>query len=107
MRKSFGEYVGFVDVGYLDIGDPEGLTYSNPVTFGVGVGRFFSQGRYSLLVYYSGYTKILDAYDPPQQLSLGVNARLSEEIIVSLIGSKGIGNSAPDFTLHSGLRIRF
>lgn len=107
MRKGFDDYVTFVDAGYLDIGDPEGVTYSNPFTFGIGVGRFLGQGKYSVLFYYSGYTKILDAYDAPQQLSLGGNVRLSDEIILSIIGSKGIGNSTPDFTLNSGVRIRF
>lgn len=107
MRKGFDDFVTFVDAGYLDIGDPEGITYSNPLTFGVGVGKFFGQGKHSVLIYYNGYTKVLDAYDLPQQLSLGGNVRLSNEIILSIIVSKGIGNSAPDFTLNSGVRIRF
>lgn len=106
VRKTMGDYLGFVDVGYLDIGDPDGITYNNPFSYGVGVGRFFEDGKYSLLLYYGGYSKILDIYDPPQQISLGSNYRLSENVILSMIGSKGIGNSVPDFTFSGGVRIK-
>ncbi|MCK9426934.1 MAG: hypothetical protein M0Q21_12930 [Ignavibacteriaceae bacterium] len=105
LRKSFDSFIGVVDLGYLNIGDPDGVTYKDPFTYGIGIGKFFNTGEYSLLLYYTGYTKIVDAYDSPQQLSLGVNYRTSETIILSVIGSAGKGNFAPDFTLSSGIRI--
>ena len=93
-------------MGYLDIGDPDGITYNNPFTYGIGIGNFFNYGEYSLLLYYSGYSKILDDYDPPQQISLGANYRVSETLILSFIGSAGLGNLMPDYTTSIGVRIK-
>lgn len=105
-RKSFGSFLGVVDLGYLDIGDPDGITYNNPFTYGIGIGKYFNYGEYSLLLYYSGYSKILDNYDSPQQISLGANYRVSETLILSFIGSAGLGNLMPDYTTSIGVRIK-
>lgn len=104
--KSLDSFIGIVDLGYLNIGDPDGITYKDPFTFGLGIGKFFNYGEYSVLLYYTGFTKILDEYDPPQQISFSANYRASEKIILSLITSAGIGNFVPDFTLSGGIRIK-
>lgn len=106
IRKSFGSFLGVVDLGYLDIGDPVGITYKNPFTYGIGIGKFFNYGEYSLLFYYSGYTKILDDYNAPHQISIGVNYCVSEYLILSYIGSAGLGNLMPDYTTSIGVRIK-
>lgn len=106
LRKSFDDFVGIVDIGYLNIGDPDSVTYKNPFTYGIGLGKFFNDGKYSVLFYYAGYTKMIDAYDAPRQISLGINYRASENIILSLINSAGVGNTSPDFTLSGGIRIK-
>ncbi|MFZ5948618.1 MAG: hypothetical protein ACOYU5_11740 [Stygiobacter sp.] len=106
LRKSLESFVGFVDLGYLNIGDPDSVIYKNPFTYGIGLGKFFNYGEYSLLLYYTGYTKIIEEYDAPKQLSLGMNYRASETIILTLISSKGFGNTSPDFTLSGGVRIK-
>jgi len=105
-RKSLDSFVGIVDLGYLNIGDPDSITYKNPFTYGIGVGKFFNYGEYSLLLYYTGYTKIIDGYDAPKQLSIGINYRASDDIILSLISSAGFGNTSPDYTLSGGIRIK-
>lgn len=105
-RKSFGNFLGVVDLGYLDIGDPDGITYKNPFTYGVGIGKFFNYGEYSLILYYSGYSKIVNDYDSPQQISFGANYRISDTLILSFIGSAGLGNLMPDYTSSLGLRIK-
>lgn len=106
LKKSLDDFIGIVDLGYLNIGDPDSVTYKNPFTYGIGIGKFFNYGKYSLLLYYTGYTKIVDSYDAPQQISLGANYRSSETIILSVIGSAGRGNFAPDFTLSGGIRFK-
>ncbi len=106
IRKSIDSFVGILDLGYLNIGDPDSLTYKNPFTYGIGVGKFFNYGEYSLLLYYTGYTKIIDDFDAPRLFSLGVNYRANENIILSVIGSKGFGNTSPDFALSGGIRIK-
>lgn len=106
LRKSLDSFIGIIDLGYLNIGDPDGITYKDPFTFGLGIGKFFNYGKYSLLLYYTGYTKILDEYDAPQQVSFGANYRAIEKIILSVIGSTGFGNTSPDFTISGGIRIK-
>lgn len=105
-RKTLDSFVGIVDLGYLNIGDPDSITYKNPFTYGIGIGKFFNYGEYSLLLYYTGYTKIIDDFDAPKQISLGINYMASDDIILSLISSAGFGNTSPDFTLSGGMRIK-
>lgn len=106
LRKSLNNFIGIADFGYLNIGDPDSITYKNPFTYGIGVGKFFNYGEYSLLIYYTGYTKILDGFDLPNLLSLGINYVAAEKVILSFISSKGFGNTSPDFTLSIGARIK-
>ncbi|MFH1528103.1 MAG: hypothetical protein ABIG69_15970 [Bacteroidota bacterium] len=106
IRKSWQNFISVIDLGYLKIGDPNGITYQDPFTYGIGIGRFFNYGEYSFLLYYTGYTKIVEVYDAPQQLSLGLNYRASKNIIISAIGSEGIGNFAPDFSLSGGIKVQ-
>lgn len=105
-RKSLNTFIAIADFGYLNIGDPDSITYKNPFTYGIGFGKFFNFGKYSLLLYYSGYTKIIESYDLPKQLSLGINYIASDSVIFSFISSKGFGNTSPDFTFSGGIRIK-
>lgn len=105
-KKSFDSFATFAELGYLNIGDPSTITYKNPIIYGLGIWKYFNYGEYSLFVYYNGYTKIVDGYDPPQQVSIGTNYRTSDKVIFSLIASAGIGNFAPDYILSGGIRIK-
>lgn len=106
LKKTFSSFATFAELGYLNIGDPVSITYKNPFTYGLGAGKFFNYGEYSLFLYYNGYTKIVDQYDAPQQVSFGANYKISGKVILSLMTSAGIGNFAPDFTLSGGIRIK-
>lgn len=106
LKKTLNTFALFAELGYLNIGDPSTITYKNPFTYGFGIGKFFNYGEYSLFIYYNRYTKIVDEYDAPQQVSFGANYKLNEILILSLITSAGIGNFAPDYTLSSGIRIK-
>ncbi len=106
VRKTFDSYLAVVDLGYLNIGDPDGIVYKNPFTYGIGIGKFFNYGEYSLLLYYYGFTKIADDYDAPKQISVGANYKANDNLILSAIVSAGIGNLTPEFTLSGGIRIK-
>ncbi len=103
LRKPFGRYNVFADGGYLLLGDPSGINYSNPFSFGFGIGRFFKNGLYSVSVYYKGYTQIIEGIDPPQQISLGLFSHLTDSTIVSLFFGKGFSESSPDYALTGGI----
>ncbi len=106
LRKSLESFIGIIDLGYLNIGDPVSVKYKDPLTYGIGLGKFFNYGEYSLLLYYTGYTTVIEGFDTPKQISLGANYRLSDKVILSAIGSAGIGNTSPDFTLSGGMRVK-
>ncbi len=103
LRKPYGMYSIFADVGYLLLGDPSGYNYINPFSFGFGLGRFFKNGAYSASIYYKGYTQIIGGIDPPQQLSLGLFSRISDSTIVSIFVGKGFSESSPDYALTGGI----
>lgn len=105
LRKRLGQYAAFADVGYKVLGDSDDFSYRNPFNYGFGLGRFFDGGKYSALLYYQGYTKILSEYDPPQQLSLGLNMGTSTALTLSITGTYGFNETTPDFGLSGGMMV--
>ncbi len=107
LRKGFDSYLAIADLGYLNIGDPRGITYNNPFTYGVGFGKYFNDGNSSLLLYYQGFTEIVFGYAAPQQLSLGLNHQLSSKLTLTLIGGVGLTKFSPGLLASTGITWRF
>jgi hypothetical protein len=103
-RKSFDTYVAIVDLGYLNLGDPSGFTYENPFTYSFGIGKFFNDGDYSLLLYYSAYTEVAKGYAPPRQLSLGLNYKAGERLYLTGIAGAGLSNFSPAYSFSIGVK---
>ena len=104
IRQSVDSYLFYISGGYIFFGNPEGIVYNNPYTLNLGVGKFFGEGSVSALLNYSLYSKIVDAYQSPQQLSLGINIISNEKITYIFIGSAGLTNSSPDYVFSAGLK---
>lgn len=105
LSKRWNNYAGFLDVGYWLLGDTPEINYKNPFTYGIGIGRFFQNGQFSALLYYQGYTTILENYDPPRQGSVGFYYRTSDRTIFSATASAGFSDTSPDFGLSLGLNL--
>jgi len=103
LRKGFDSYLAIVDLGYLNIGDPTGIIYNNPFTYGIGFGKYFDDGNSSLLLYYQGYTEIVSGYSAPQQLSLGFNHQLSSKLSLTIIGGAGLTKFSPGLLASAGV----
>jgi len=101
-RKQLFSFIAFGDIGYLNLGDPEQITYLNPFTFGMGIGKGFDYGRYSISLYYQRYTKIYEAYPAPHQLSFGLYINVLNRTFLSIIGSKGLSETSPDVSILAG-----
>ena len=106
LRKGFDSYLAIADLGYLNIGDPTGITYNNPFTYGFGLGKYFNVGNSSLLLYYQGYTEIVSGYAAPQQLSLGLNHQLSSKLTFTIIGGVGLTKFSPAMLASAGVTWR-
>ncbi len=102
VRKSIESFVVVAEAGFIKLGDPSGIDYKNPFTYGIGLGKFISQSGSSVLLYYNSYTRILDNYEPPRQVSLGLNFKLDSTKALSFIGSKGLSSYSPDFSISAG-----
>jgi len=105
IRKSQNSFLFFADIGFLAIGDPENATFNDPMTFGLGVGKFFNQGRSSLMLYYQSYSEILPGYQPPSQISLGYYFRIFPNLILSAVGLVGMSDTSPSVSFLSGLQV--
>ena len=53
------------------------------------------------------YTKILDIYEMPQELSLGFNIIPGDKLTYTFIVSAGLSNSTPDYVLSAGIKYNF
>lgn len=103
IRQTVKSYLAFADLGYIEIGKPANINYRNPISFGLGIGRLFDDGNYSLLLYYQAYTTIIDGYDAPRLISLGFNFKINPKLTLSLIGAGGLSKVTSDFSFSSGL----
>lgn len=103
LRETVESYVGFFDFGYLNIGKTPGLNYTNPFTFGIGIGKFFNDGQYSLLAYYQNYTRIISGYSPPRSLALGLSCKIESSTVLSVIASAGLSQTSPALGFSVGL----
>lgn len=105
VRKSMNSFLLFANVGFLVIGDPADVTFNDPVTFGLGLGKFFNQGRSSLMLYYQSYSEILPGYQPPSQISLGYYFRVFRTLTISMVALAGMSDTSPNVSFLSGLQV--
>ena len=101
-RKLLGDFNIFGDLSYLVLGDPFGFIYQDPLIYGIGAGRFFDNGKYSLSLYYRGYTQISEGIEPPRQLSMGFFVWLGRNTSLSAYAVKGFSESSPDLAFNLG-----
>lgn len=99
ISKRLGNYAGFLALGYWFLGDPPEVDYRNPITYGIGLGRFFNGEKYSALIYYQGYTTILSDFDPPISGSLSLYYDTKSNTVLSITISAGFSSTSPDFGL--------
>lgn len=105
-RKMYGTFKLFADIGYLAIGDPEGINYSNPFFYGIGIGKHAPDGRSSVTFYYQEYGEIIPGLTPPRQLTTGYFRAITNIIGISFYGSKGFGESSPEYSFAVGLDLK-
>lgn len=106
LRKMYGTFKIFADVGYLTLGDPEGINYSNPFFYGIGIGKHAQNGRSSITFYYQEYGQIIPGLTPPRQLTAGYFRSITKILGISFYGSKGFGESSPEYSFAVGFDLK-
>lgn len=104
-KKAIKTFSVFGDVGYLVLGDPKDISYIDPYTLGLGVGKSIRNGKYYALAYYQQYSVIYKNYEPPRQFTLGLNYKINSRFFVSGNWIKGFSETSPDNGLRVGIQI--
>jgi hypothetical protein len=105
LNKQFGTIGTFANVGYLVLGDPPGVDYQNPWTYGIGVGNVFADGKFSIMLNYEAYTRVLENYDAPRETSIGILYQISPSTSLSAISSFGLSGTTPGVGVAIGTSV--
>lgn len=101
-RYTAGDYTGAAGLYYWWMGEPDSVTFDNPVAYSVSAFRRLGGSRFSAGVSASGFTRVLDGVDPFRQLGVTVmyvpaaSRSLSAGIVF------GMSDSAPDIGVTVG-----
>ena len=107
LLQPIGTWISFADVMYLWMGDMEELELNNPLTYGIGLGRGFKEGRWLMSISLNGMTRWIDEYDPPVNVGIGITYSISSHITLSTSVSAGFTETSPDLSLGAGWSTRF
>lgn len=103
LSKGLGSTVMiFTDLMYWWLGDMEDLPLKNGLSYGVGIGKLFRGSAWTGNLSFSGFTEIVDGYDPPLTLAGGAGYRVSEKASLTFSAGTGLSESSPDFTITFG-----
>ncbi|NOX36759.1 MAG: transporter [Calditrichaeota bacterium] len=93
-----------VELGILDIGDPDSITFKNPV-FGSLTLNWFVNPKVALTLYYLWYTQIQDQVEPPRYVNGGVHYQMSNTITLLVTVGRGMSSSSADFNMFTSLEV--
>lgn len=94
------------DVTYWRLGNMDELSLYNPLSVGVGVGKGFFKGALMGSVLFSGSTKVIDGFDPPANLAVGLGYFVSAAMSLNGNISLGLSESSPAFSSGVGVSVR-
>lgn len=104
LSKSFGRVTPFVGVAYTLPGDPEGYELRNSLSARAGAAVQMAKRVRGHVSY--GYAQSVSPLVPDEQeISTGVNAGLSNNVVLGLYGSAGLSRGSPD--VGAGLQLGF
>ncbi len=93
-----------VELGFLDIGDPDSLMFQNPI-FGSLTINYLATNQLSFTAYYLWYTQIQENVEPPRYVNLGMYYRLSDDLTALVVVGRGITRSSAAFNLYTSIEV--
>ncbi|MDY7093009.1 MAG: hypothetical protein SX243_08565 [Acidobacteriota bacterium] len=112
LANRLGRSLLLADLGYWVYGDLPDLELEDGLSYSLGLGRSWAEGRYSALASIFGATEIIDGAEAPLQASLTLNRSLGAGTkaaarSLSLTVGAGLSDASPDFSIAAGWRIRW
>jgi hypothetical protein len=106
LSKKLGEWIGFADVGYTNLGDPPGLDLHNQWNYDLGVGYYFSKELMASL-FYEEWTAVIPELQNPRDLLLAANYVATQAFRLNASVARGLSDGAPNWAFTAGVAIRF
>lgn len=88
-------------IGYWVLGNPENHILKNPFAFKFSIGKSFSNNTFDFYIQFEGYTKIVENYTPPRELSILLKYLINKTTTITFKTSTGLSSSSPDFIFES------
>lgn len=104
--RSISSYYFMADLMKWWFGDLQDLKLQNPLTYSLGIGRSLGGGSWLINSSFTGYTEVIDTYDPPRNLNLGIGYFASRHVSLNSVFSWGLSESSSDFSMGIGWSIR-
>lgn len=106
MTQRFGTLFITGDVMYWHLGDMKDLNFKDPISYALGLGKSFRNGKWLFSSIFTGYTPIIEGYDPPMSLGIGIGHFLTKNISLNANMSFGLSESSSDIGGGIGWSIR-
>jgi len=87
-------------------GDLQDLELQNPFSYSLGIGKSFSNGDWMINGSFNGYTEIIDNYDPPMNVGLGLGYFATDWLSLNSSFTLGLAESSSDFSMGFGWSIK-
>lgn len=98
--------LGFLDGGYIIIGQPEGLPLRNQWYYDLGLGYYLTKA-FLASVYYEEYRALVSGLQNPRDMLFVLNYKATETFRLNASTQIGLSNGAPDYGVTAGVSIRF
>ena len=83
-------------------GDMPDLKLQDPISYSIGLSRSLAQGKWFINTTLSGFTEIINDYEPPMNLGMGLGYSLSSKATLNSTITVGLTESSSDLALGIG-----
>lgn len=82
------------------------LELKNPFSYSLGIGKSFGDGDWMINGSFNGYTEIIEHYDPPMNVGLGLGYFATDWLSLNSSFTLGLAESSSDFSMGLGWNVK-
>jgi hypothetical protein len=83
------------------------LELQDPISFSIGLSRSLAQGKWLLNTTLSGFTEIINDYEPPLNAGIGIGYFVSSKVALNSTFTMGLTESSSDAAIGLGWSVKF